>query len=129
MRPRRRRGRRGPRGCPGRHCSPQASIACDARVSEATLRGGSVAVELARLDKFTGRCAGKVTLRRGKSSPGRAVGRFNFGALPPPEGPASRTVKLGLGPQLRDHLTPGGGVHVVVRPFSAFARTDRLKLD
>ena len=116
-----------PPGLPGKHCSPKASIACKVEARRATRRGGKLVVELRRSDDFSGRCAGKVKVKR-RGASRRAVGRFNFGDVPPPEGPAKRSIKIQLHPDLRAAMLSGAGVKLKVHPFSAFLRRQSLRL-
>jgi hypothetical protein len=117
-----------PASFPGRHCSPRASIACDVEATGAGLAGnGGLRVTLRRNDGFVGRCAGRVALTA-SSSPGRAVGSFNFGTKPPTTGGGrTKVVRIGLPPALRDTLERGDRVQVSTQPYSSFVeRRSRL---
>jgi hypothetical protein len=94
---------------------------------EAARRGHRVAVKLRRGDEFAGRCAGKLVLRAGDGA-GHARGIFSFGDRPPPDGPASRSVSLELGPTLREALVGGATAKLTVAPYHAFAERARLRL-
>jgi glycerophosphoryl diester phosphodiesterase len=116
-----------PQGAPGKHCSRKASIACEPEAIRATRVGEALAVKLRRGDEFAGRCAGKLSVRA-KGEPGAAKGRFSFGDRPPPEGPGSRSVRLQLGPKLREALDAGATAKLTIAPYAAFVERDRLRV-
>jgi len=122
---------RRPRSFPGRHCNPRASIACAVRPRGPARSGrrGRVRVALQRRDQFAGPCAGWISLRA-RGGPGRALGRFDFGELPPGEGgPSRQVVRLRPSGAARQAIRRGGvRARVAVRPYHAFVTRARVRI-
>ena len=115
-----------PAGAPGRHCSPEASIACDVGATKAKRRGGRLRLTLERADDFAGRCAGSATVRA-DGRRGRAT--FDFGEEPPSAGgPRTDRTSIRLRGRLADAVAPGDDVRVRARPYTAFATSAELRV-
>jgi glycerophosphoryl diester phosphodiesterase len=116
----------------GSHCNPRASIACDVRAVAARRAARGLRVTLRRDDEFDGPCAGRVRVRDADAKPPRlrAVGRFDFGSMPPRSGgPERLKVLLRLSPAGRGAIRGRTvAVRATARPYDAFASSARLRL-
>ncbi len=65
---------------------------------------------------------------RAEGEPGVARARFRFGDRPPPDGSGSRSVRLRLGPKLREALDAGATAKLTIVPYVAFVERDRLRV-
>ena len=119
---------RRPRGVPGTHCSKRGSIACRVVPVRASRDGPALRVVVRRRDRFSGRCAGRVTLKP-PGSRVRPTGRFAFGDKPPAAGgPRKRVVRIRLFRHLRRAIRSGAAVRLAARPYTAFAARRRLSV-
>jgi glycerophosphoryl diester phosphodiesterase len=119
---------RRPRGMPGTHCNSLASIACRVDAVRANRRGKRLRVVLRRRDGFSGRCAGRITVKH-PATDVRPTGRFAFGWKPPREGgPRRRVVQVRLFEQMRRLVRSGEQVRVTTRPYTALSRHRRLPI-
>jgi glycerophosphoryl diester phosphodiesterase len=117
-----------PRGVRGKHCTRQASIACEVEPVRAKRTGASMRVLLRRQDEFAGRCAGRLVLE-GLGSGAREVAAFGFGKRPPSDGgPSKREVEIELSPALRRAARPGDRVQLTLQPHTAFVERSRLRV-
>jgi glycerophosphoryl diester phosphodiesterase len=114
-------------GAARHHCTKRASIACEVDPVRAEREGDRLRVVLRREDEFSGRCAGRLTMKVAGSAARRGAA-FNFGDRPPSDGgPRRREVELRLSGGL-SRTSPGDEVRLAVEPYTAFLERSTLRV-